>query len=171
MKCNLLRLVFNNVDGICKDITMPIEKWIRDWWYECNFVPENGEIPTVAELNGEDILKYFPDYANTFEDIAYAYGWDEFHDDYFEDTKYRKEDNGDLFEKWLIENVKEYKLKINIANKSNAKLLKNILHEIDEEKRKYEKLLDCRDEKVRTSAHMALCLMTDSTKNILKKYL
>ena len=36
-----LRLVFKNTDGQKRDITFPMEKWIRDWWYECDFVPEN----------------------------------------------------------------------------------------------------------------------------------
>ena len=34
-----LRLVFRNTDGQKRDITFPMEKWIRDWWYECDFVP------------------------------------------------------------------------------------------------------------------------------------
>lgn len=106
-----LRLVFNNADGKNCDITLPMEKWIRDWWYECNFVPENGEVPSIAELDGEDILKDFPDYANTFEDIAYEYMWDGFHDDFYGDVKAGKvEDTGEAFERWLKENANEEKL-------------------------------------------------------------
>lgn len=106
-----LRLVFNNVDGEKRDITLPMEKWIRDWWYECNFVPENGETPSIAELDGKDILKDFPDYANTFEDIAYKYMWDGFQDDFYGDVKAGKvEDTGEAFERWLKENVDEEKL-------------------------------------------------------------
>lgn len=106
-----LRLIFNNAEGEQRDITLPMEKWIRDWWYECDFVPENGEIPSVVELDGKDILKDFPDYTNSFEDIAYKYMWDGFHDDFYGDVKLGNvEDNGDSFEKWLINNINEEKL-------------------------------------------------------------
>ena len=106
-----LRLVFNNANGQKRDIILPMEKWIRDWWYECDFVPENGEIPSVAELDGKDILKDFPDYANSFEDIAYKYMWDGFHDDFYGDVAAGKvEDNGDAFEQWLKDHVKEERL-------------------------------------------------------------
>ena len=106
-----LRLVFNNAEGEQRDITLPMEKWIRDWWYECTLVPENGEIPSVAELDGRDILKDFPDYANSFEDIAYKYMWDGIHVDFYGDVKTGKvEDNGDAFEQWLKDHVKEERL-------------------------------------------------------------
>lgn len=106
-----LRLVFHNAEGQKRDITFPMEKWIRDWWYECDFVPKNGEIPKIAELDGKDIMKNFPDYANSFEDIAYKYMWDGFHDDFYGDVKDGKvEDNGDSFEQWLRDNVREEKL-------------------------------------------------------------
>lgn len=106
-----LRLVFNNTDGQKKDITLPMEKWIRDWWYECDFVPENGKVPEIAELDGKDILKDFPDHANSFEDIAYKYMWDGFHDDFYDDVAAGKvKDTGDAFEQWLKENVREEKL-------------------------------------------------------------
>lgn len=106
-----LRLVFNNANGQKRDITLPMEKWIRDWWYECDFVPENGEIPSIVELDGKDILKDFPDHANSFEDIAYKYMWDGFHDDFYGDVAAGKvEDNGDAFEQWLKDNVNEEKL-------------------------------------------------------------
>ena len=96
-----------------------MEKWIRDWWYECAFdtrsrvafVPENGEVPEIAELDNKDILKNFPDYANSFEDIAYKYMWDELHNDFYGDVKAGKaEDNGDSFELWLKNNVNEEKI-------------------------------------------------------------
>lgn len=106
-----LRLVFNNTSGQKRDITLPMERWIRDWWYECAFVPENGEVPEIAELDNKDILKNFPDYANSFEDIAYKYMWDELHNDFYGDVKAGKaEDNGDSFELWLKNNVNEEKI-------------------------------------------------------------
>ena len=63
------------------------------------------------ELDGKDILKDFPDYANSFEDIAYKYMWDGFHDDFYGDVRVGKvEDNGAAFEQWLKDNVNEEKL-------------------------------------------------------------
>ena len=106
-----LRLVFKNTDGQKQDITMPMEKWIRDWCYECDFVPENGEVPEIAELDGKDILKNFPDNYNTFEDIAYRFRWDGVYDDFCGDVKAGKvEDSADAFEQWLKDNVNEEKL-------------------------------------------------------------
>lgn len=34
-----LRLVYNNQIGERKDITLPMEKWISDWWFGCEIVP------------------------------------------------------------------------------------------------------------------------------------
>ena len=106
-----LRLVFKNTDGQKQDITMPMEKWIRDWWCECDFVPENGEVPEIAELDGKDILKNFPDNYNTFEDIVCRFRWDGVYDDFCGDVKAGVvESTADAFEQWLKDNVNEERL-------------------------------------------------------------
>lgn len=103
-----LRLVFNNADGQKRDITLPMEKWIRDWWYECDSVPENGATPEIAELDGEDILKDFPDNYNTFEDIAYRFRWDDVYDDFCGDVEMGVvESTGEAFEQWIKDNINE----------------------------------------------------------------
>lgn len=110
-----LRLVFRNTDGQKRDITFPMEKWIRDWWYECDFVPENSEVPEIAELDGKDILKNFPDYANSFEDIAYTFRWDEIHNDFYGDVNTGVVENtAEVYEQWIKENITEERLYFNI---------------------------------------------------------
>ena len=52
-----LRLVFDNINGERKDITLPMEKWISDWWYECKIVPSNDTTILIAELDGKPILE------------------------------------------------------------------------------------------------------------------
>lgn len=107
-----LRLVFNNVDGEECDITLPMEKWIADWWFDCNYVPENDAEIYIAELDGENIFTNTSITHREFrEDIAYRYKWDELYDDYMGDVEIGKvKDRRDAFEFWLIKNVDEEKL-------------------------------------------------------------
>lgn len=113
-----LRLVFNNIDGKKCDITLPMEKWIRDWCYECNYVPDNYVVPEIAELDGKDILKCFPDNYNTFEDIAYTFRWDEIHNDFYGDVNTDVVENtaeaAEAYEQWIKENITEERLYFNI---------------------------------------------------------
>jgi hypothetical protein len=39
-----------------KDISLPMEKWISDWLFECNIVPSNDAVVLVAELDGKSVL-------------------------------------------------------------------------------------------------------------------
>lgn len=110
-----LRLVFNNIDGKKCDITLPMEKWIRDWCYECNYVPDNDVVPEIAELDGKDILKYFPDNYNTFEDIAYTFRWNEIHNNFYGDVNTGVVENtAEVYERWIKENITEERVYFNI---------------------------------------------------------
>lgn len=51
-----LRLVFEDDNMGRKDISLPMEKWISDWLFECNIVPSNDAVVLVAELDGKPIL-------------------------------------------------------------------------------------------------------------------
>lgn len=102
-----LRLVFNNMNDERKDITLSMEKWISDWWFECNFVPENDATILVAELDGMDILsdiKAVDQRYIQFEEIARHFNWDGLYDDFVGiiNTEASFENNGADFEKWLL---------------------------------------------------------------------
>lgn len=101
-----LKLVFDNTDGERKDITLPMEKWIADWWYECNIVPQNDTAVLNAELDGESILddiKAGTEGDIPFEEVAWHFKWDSLHDDFIGAVKGNEpyEDNSADFEKWL----------------------------------------------------------------------
>lgn len=105
-----LRLVFNNIDGRRVDITLPMEKWISDWWFECNIVPENNTIILVAELDGKSILdgiQAIDEGYVQFEEVAWYFNWDGLYDDFVGVTKGNKSfgNNSADFEKWLQKNI------------------------------------------------------------------
>lgn len=89
-----------------------MEKWIADWWFDCEYVPENDAEIFVVELDGENIFTNTSITHREFrEDIAYRYKWDELYDDYMGDVEAGKaKDRRDAFEFWLIKNVDEEKL-------------------------------------------------------------
>lgn len=102
-----LRLVYDNMNGERKDITLPMEKWIADWWYECNIVPQNDLIVLYAEVDGEPILNDPTGIDGAcniaFREIAWYLEWDDLHAKYIGVTKENKffGDNSADFEKWL----------------------------------------------------------------------
>lgn len=99
-----LRLVFNNMNNERKDITLPMKKWIVDWWFNCDIVPSNDTIIIVAELDGKSILNN----TKTFEEIAYYFNWGEFFDNFIKDIKAGLpiENNSIDFNMWLQNNLK-----------------------------------------------------------------
>lgn len=105
-----LRLVFDNEDGRKEDIVLPMEKWISDWWYECNVVPSNDTNILIAELDGKSILsdiKAVNERCVIFEEIAWHFNWDGLHDDFIGTLKKNLLFKNDSvsFEKWLLENI------------------------------------------------------------------
>lgn len=106
-----LRLVFDSNNGERKDITLPMEEWISDWWYECDFVPSNDTVILGAELDGKcvlDNIKAVDERYPTFEEIAWHFNWDGLHDDFhgeiLNDSSIKN--SSDAFKKWLLKNVK-----------------------------------------------------------------
>lgn len=105
-----LRLVYDNADGERKDIAMPMEKWIADWWFDCDIVPTNNTTILKAELDGESILDAIPstdERYKTFEEFAWHFNWDGLNDDFAGDVEANPsmKNNQETFENWLIENV------------------------------------------------------------------
>lgn len=106
-----LRLVFEKEDGKHADITLPMEKWISDWWFACEFVPRNDATILVAELDGKSVLNDILEKGQTdveFEEVAYHFNWDGLYDDFYGTIKGPDFDNlhnGNVFEEWLGENV------------------------------------------------------------------
>lgn len=105
-----LKLVYDNTDGERKDITLPMEKWISDWWFDCDIVPSNNTTILAAELDGEPILDAIPstdERYKTFEEIAWYFNWDGLNDDFcgaVEENPSMKNDK-ETFEAWLKANV------------------------------------------------------------------
>lgn len=101
-----LRLVFDNENGERKDITLPMEKWIVDWWYDCNIVPSNDTVILFAELdeNTIPIIRHVQ-----FDNIAFFFNWDILHNDFICEVKKNPNirNNSSDFEKWLLENVEK----------------------------------------------------------------
>lgn len=105
-----LRLVFKDEDGVKKDITLPMEKWISDWWFECNVVPPNYTVVLEVEFDGESIIEDMLDYVGTarkeditFEEIAWYFDWQDLYDNYVGNVT-----DMESFEEWLIKNHKQY---------------------------------------------------------------
>lgn len=105
-----LRLVFDNMDGRRVDITLPMEKWISDWWFECNIVPENNTVILIAELDGKSVLddvKAVDERYVQFEEVAWYFNWNDLYNDFVCAIKENKSfgNNSTDFEKWLQQNV------------------------------------------------------------------
>lgn len=117
-----LRLVFDNENGERKDITLPMERWIVDWWYDCNIVPSNDTEILVAELDGNaiPIIRYVQ-----FDNIAFFFNWDILHNDFIKEVNKNSNirNNSTDFEKWLLENI-EGELKKFIREKREEKIMK-----------------------------------------------
>lgn len=103
-----LRLVFDSPDGERKDIELSMEKWIADWWYECNVVPQNNTAILAAELDGKSILNDINAACGgdiLFEEVAWHFNWDGLHDDFIgaikENDSYA--DTSTDFERWLVD--------------------------------------------------------------------
>lgn len=106
-----LRLVFNDINGKQKNISLSMEKWIIDWWFESDIVPPNDTAILAAELDGESILSDITavDGRNVqFEEIAWHFNWDGLYNDFigFVNESKSLEDNSAEFEKWLLENIR-----------------------------------------------------------------
>lgn len=105
-----LRLVYDNTEGKRKDITLPMEKWIADWWFDCNIAPSNNTTILQAELDGLSILDEIhstDERYKTFEEIAWHFNWDGLNDDFVGtvESNPSMENNQETFERWLRENV------------------------------------------------------------------
>ena len=104
-----LRLVFENEKGEREDITLPMEAWIADWWYECDIVPSNDTAILIAELGGKPILNEIDgvDGCVCFEEVAWHYNWDGLHDDFIGEINRNSslKNNSTDFSKWLVENM------------------------------------------------------------------
>jgi hypothetical protein len=106
-----LRLVFNDINGKRKNISLPMEKWIVDWWFELDIVPPNDTVILVSELDGKSILGDITalDKNNVqFEEIALHFNWDGLYDDFidFINESESLADNSAEFEKWLLKNIR-----------------------------------------------------------------
>ena len=103
-----LRLVFDNANGERKDIALPMEKWISDWWYECKIVPPNDTTILIAELDGKSVLEEInavDERYKTFEEIAWYFNWDGLYHDFTGIVKGNLivKDSQKDFEEWLNE--------------------------------------------------------------------
>ena len=103
-----LRLVFDSPDGERKDITLPMEEWIADWWYGCNVVPQNDTAILAAELDGKSILNDINAACEgdiPFEEVAWHFNWDGLHADFIGEIKENDSyvDTSTDFERWLVD--------------------------------------------------------------------
>ena len=101
----ILRIVFCDDEGVTHDISLPMETWIRDWLFECNYVPENDRPLSIAEYGDVDLS------GCTISDIAVAFDWE-----WLYRVSPAKYGNGDQFEEWLKENVPENVMQVYAAD-------------------------------------------------------
>ena len=105
-----LRLVFENDNGEKEDIALPVERWIADWWFECNIVPSNDTVILVAELDGKSILSNIKTTDGRyiqFEEIAQYFYWDWLYYGFISvvNSGVSFKNNSTDFEKWLLQNM------------------------------------------------------------------
>lgn len=89
-----LKLIYKKGDGTIAYLNLPMEEWITDWWYECDFVPSNDTIVLRAFLNNEEITELR---GNAFEEVAWYFNWDGKHDDFYGDVLGGREDSSESF--------------------------------------------------------------------------
>jgi hypothetical protein len=99
-----LRLVFENINEERIDITLPMEKWIADWWFECDYVPSNDTVIIRAELNGRSVF-----YNRFFEEVTFYFNWNGLYKDFINAINNGSsfQNNSADFEKWLTENFEQ----------------------------------------------------------------
>lgn len=39
-----LKLIYRRDDKVIAFMVLPMEEWLADWWYECDFVPSNDTV-------------------------------------------------------------------------------------------------------------------------------
>lgn len=88
-----LHIAFNNNDGIRHDIFLPLEAWIRDYYFKCDYTSEDDRPLLIAEY-GDTPLP-----CHTISDIANAFDWWGIYRAYP-----AKSSSSSSFEKWLKEN-------------------------------------------------------------------
>lgn len=102
-----LKITYMNQPGQRRTVTRPMEEWIADWWYECDFVPCNDDIVYEAELNGENILK--ENCPVLFEDIAQFLLWEKLYESYQNDVigpqHFKEANTSQDFKKWLNQTI------------------------------------------------------------------
>ena len=92
----ILHIAFCDNEGIVHNTSLPMETWIRDFFFECDYVPENDRPLLIAEY-GDMVLP-----SCTISDIAAAFDWEGLYRS--SPVKYS---SGDSFEEWLKENVQD----------------------------------------------------------------
>ena len=87
-----LRLVYENENRKKVDITLPMKKWISDWWFDRDIVPSDDTVVLEAELDGKSIIKNVLAYIGTtkkgnftFWEVAWYFEWNDLYDNYVAD--------------------------------------------------------------------------------------
>lgn len=92
----ILQIAFCDDVGIVHNASLPMETWIRDFFFECDYVPENGR-PLLIAKYGDIVLP-----SCSISDIAAAFDWEGLYR-----ASPAKYSSGDSFEEWLKENVQD----------------------------------------------------------------
>lgn len=93
-----LKLIYRRDDKVIAFMVLPMEEWMADWWYECDFVPSNDTIILRVFLNDEEITELR---GAAFEEVAWYFNWDGMHDDFYGEVLKGREDSSESFRLWL----------------------------------------------------------------------
>lgn len=93
-----LKLIYKKDDGLIAYLNLPMEEWITDWWYECDFVPSNDTTVLRVFLDDKEITEMRD---SAFEDVAFYFDWDEKHDNFYREVLNGREDSSESFKLWL----------------------------------------------------------------------
>lgn len=102
-----LKLIFENIEGKKEIISLPMEKWIADWWFECDIVPENDAIILEAELDGVSIFDKLRtvDGNKIFLSVAEYFNWNNLYNRFIYSITNSNMKNSNAFRNWLLENA------------------------------------------------------------------
>lgn len=93
-----LKLIYRRDDKVIAFMVLPMEEWLADWWYECDFVPSNDTVILRVFLNDEEITELR---GAAFEEVAWYFNWDGMHDDFYGEVLKGREDSSKSFKLWL----------------------------------------------------------------------